>query len=114
MAPLARLEGRLGCTYEVHTLTHVRASLRMGSREGARQRPQARCDVRRGKAAFADERALVIDDPDNSDEEPRFVLLGLSSNLRTLVVVHCYRAEAQVIRIISARKATRAEAECYR
>ncbi|HEX4872554.1 MAG TPA: BrnT family toxin [Nevskiaceae bacterium] len=62
---------------------------------------------------FSDERARLIDDPDHSEQEERFLLLGLSSRLRLLVVAHCYRAEGAVIRIISARKATAAEAEQY-
>ena len=65
------------------------------------------------QSVFADERARLIDDPDHSDEEDRFILLGLSSSLRVLVVVHCYRAEDSVIRIISARKATREEQRFY-
>lgn len=62
---------------------------------------------------FCDERARLIDDPDHSQEEDRFVLLGLSSSLRLLVVAHCYRAGGGVIRIISARKATRSEERSY-
>ena len=65
------------------------------------------------QSVFADERARLIDDPDHSDEEDRFVLLGLSSSLRLLVVAHCYRAQGNVIRIISARKATREEQAEY-
>jgi uncharacterized protein len=65
------------------------------------------------QSVFADERARLIDDPDHSEEEDRFVLLGLSSSLRLLVVAHCYRAEGNVIRIISARKATREEQANY-
>jgi uncharacterized DUF497 family protein len=55
----------------------------------------------------------LIDDPDHSDEEDRFVLLGLSSSLRMLLVCHCYRSESGVIRIISARKATARESKAY-
>jgi len=62
---------------------------------------------------FSDERALLLDDPDHSEEEERFVLLGLSANLRTLVVCHCYREAEGVIRLISARKATRKERSEY-
>ncbi len=62
---------------------------------------------------FSDERALLLDDPDHSEEEERFVLLGLSANLRTLVVCHCYREAESVIRLISARKATRKERSEY-
>ena len=65
------------------------------------------------RSAFLDEYARLIDDPDHSDDEERFVLLGLSSSLRLLVVSHCCRSEASVIRIISARKATAAEARFY-
>ena len=65
------------------------------------------------RSVFSDERALLIDDPDHSELEDRFVLLGLSHSLRVLVVVHCYRAEGQVIRIISARKADADEQALY-
>ncbi len=62
---------------------------------------------------FSDERALLIDDPDHSDDEDRFALLGLSASLRTLVVCHCYREARDIIRIITARKATRPERAEY-
>ena len=65
------------------------------------------------QAVFADENAKLIDDPDHSEEEDRFVLLGLSSSLRLLVVCHCYRSEGNVIRIISARKAEGHERNSY-
>jgi uncharacterized protein len=61
---------------------------------------------------FFDEHAVLIDDPDHSDMEDRFILLGLSSALRMLVVCHCYRRD-DVIRIISARKANRDEQTEY-
>ena len=62
---------------------------------------------------FSDERALLIDDPDHSADEDRFILLGLSAKLRTLVVCHCYREANEIIRIISARKADRSERAEY-
>lgn len=65
------------------------------------------------KTAFFDENARVIADPDHSDEEDRFILLGLSSQLRLLVVCHCYREDQDTIRIISARKASRSERREY-
>lgn len=65
------------------------------------------------QSVFFDERARLIDDPDHSEAEDRFVLLGLSSSLRLLLVCHCYRQEG-VIRIISARKATARESKHYR
>jgi uncharacterized DUF497 family protein len=66
------------------------------------------------QSVFSDERALLIDDPDHSEDEDRFVLLGLSQSLRLLVVVHCYRSEGQVVRIISARKAEADERSVYK
>lgn len=65
------------------------------------------------KSVFVDERAKLIDDPDHSEDEERFVLLGLSSTLRLLVVCHCFRDEGNVIRFISARKATTQESRSY-
>ncbi len=65
------------------------------------------------KSVFVDERAKLIADPDHSEEEDRFVLLGLSSALRLLVVCHCYRGEGNIIRFISARKATAKESRSY-
>jgi uncharacterized DUF497 family protein len=65
------------------------------------------------QTVFADEYALFMSDPDHSIEEDRFILLGLSANLRILVVCHCYRESDDVIRIISARKATRSEQKQY-
>lgn len=61
---------------------------------------------------FADD-ALLYDDPDHSQDEDRFLLLGPSARLRLLIVVHCYREADEVIRIISARKATRRERRVY-
>jgi uncharacterized protein len=55
----------------------------------------------------------LIPDPDHSEEEERFVLLGMSAMLRILVVVHCDLEPANVIRIIPARKATRTERRRY-
>lgn len=65
------------------------------------------------QTVFVDENALLIHDPDHSHEEDRFLLLGLSSKFRVLLVCHCYRKSADVIRIISARKATRKEEKQY-
>jgi uncharacterized DUF497 family protein len=65
------------------------------------------------ETVFSDEQALLLDDPDHSGDEDRFILLGLSAALRVLVVVHCYREADAVIRLISARKATRSERAQY-
>ncbi len=66
------------------------------------------------KSVFDDIDALCIFDPDHSETEERFILLGMSSVLRLLVVCHCYRSNDEVIRIISARKATRNESATYK
>ncbi len=66
------------------------------------------------ETAFYDDYAKVLPDPDHSsDEEDRFLLLGLSSALRVLIVVHCLREAGSVIRLISARRATRTERAQY-
>jgi uncharacterized DUF497 family protein len=64
-------------------------------------------------SVFADENALFMQDPDHCTDEARFILLGLSGNLRTLVVCHCYRKKDDLIRILSARKATKSERQTY-
>lgn len=64
-------------------------------------------------SVFLDDHAILINDPDHSLSEDRFVLLGLSASLRLLLVCHCYRAEGGVVRIISARKADRQEHRNY-
>ena len=65
------------------------------------------------KSVFSDDNGKLISDPDHSEDEDRFVLLGLSSTLRMLLVCHCYRAEGNTIRIISARKASAKESQTY-
>lgn len=62
---------------------------------------------------FEDENGLVIFDPDHSEEEDRFIILGFSNVLRLLVVCHCYREDEEQIRIISVRKATVRESATY-
>ena len=62
---------------------------------------------------FYDPYALVIEDIDHSYDENRFVIVGVSSTARTLTVCHCYRATNELIRIISARKATTGEESEY-
>ncbi|MCM1040224.1 MAG: BrnT family toxin [Ruminococcus sp.] len=62
---------------------------------------------------FADENAILFDDPEHSINEERFMLLGMSSQAKILIVCHCYRGTDEVIRIISARKATKTESIQY-
>jgi uncharacterized DUF497 family protein len=65
------------------------------------------------KTAFADEHGLLMADPDHSEDEDRFILLGLSARLRLLVVCHTYRQQDEFIRLISARTADRSERTRY-
>ena len=65
------------------------------------------------QSVFFDDNAIEYDDPEHSDEEDRFILVGRSYQLRVLVVCHCFRQSASVIRIISARRATRRERRAH-
>ena len=66
------------------------------------------------KTVFDDDNARLIYDTEHSEEENRFILLGLSCKLKILTVVHCYRDDENNIRIISARKSTKNEAKQYK
>jgi len=65
------------------------------------------------RTAFYDEYAIQYFDPDHSNEEDRFILLGTNHKLNTLVVCHCFKEKEILIRIISARKADKDEIEAY-
>ena len=62
---------------------------------------------------FLDDYAVLIGDPDHSEGEDRFLLLGVSSRLRLLVVCHCCQETSGVIRLFSARRADRVERRQY-
>lgn len=62
---------------------------------------------------FRDDNALIISDDEHSEQEERFIILGLSNSPRLLVVCHCYRESDSIIRIISARKANKHESDQY-
>lgn len=65
------------------------------------------------KTVFYDDNARLIHDPEHSDSEERFILLGLSSSLKLIIVVHAYKEKDEIVRIISARKATKNESKYY-
>ena len=65
------------------------------------------------KSVFFDENARVISDPEHSETEERFIILGISNKLKLLIVLHTYRKNDEIIRIISARKATKSESKYY-
>jgi uncharacterized DUF497 family protein len=65
------------------------------------------------RTVFYDEKAIQFFDPDHSEDEDRFLMLGISSKLRILIVCHCFRESESVIRLFSARKADRDEEKEY-
>ena len=84
--------------------------------DGAKSRANKRkhgISFEEARTAFLDENARVVSDPEHSETEDRFVLLGLSISMRVLIVCHCHRQDDDVIRIISARKADRDEINQY-
>ncbi len=83
------------------------------SRKAAENRKKHGVSFEEAKSAFLDENARVIPDPVQPEDEDRFILLGLSVQLRLLVVCHCYRQEDEVIRLISARKSDKSERKQY-
>ncbi|MCI8932065.1 MAG: BrnT family toxin [Lachnospiraceae bacterium] len=71
-------------------------------------------DFEEASTVFYDDDAIMFDDPEHSMEEERFLILGISKYENLCIVSHCYRGEDDIIRIISARRATRNEARTYR
>jgi uncharacterized DUF497 family protein len=65
------------------------------------------------ETAFYDDYASIVEDPDHSEDEERFLLLGMSAGLRVILVVHAVREAGAVIRLVSARKATSSERAQY-
>jgi uncharacterized protein len=83
------------------------------ARKAAANRQKHGVSFDEAATVFSDEKARLIADPDHSEDEDRFIILGLSWSLRLLVVCHCYREAPGIIRIISARKADRSERAQY-
>ena len=81
--------------------------------KAAAVRKKHRVSFEEAASAFLDVNGLLISDPDHSEWEERFVLLGFSSQANLLVVSHCLRYSETVIRLISARRATKKEAMTY-
>ncbi len=104
------LDGRSRCTYGVRM-----TSLRFvwNGRKSLTNRRKHGISFEEAQTAFHDENAKVYFDPDHSDTEDRFILLGMSQQLRLLVVCHCYREAESVVRISSARKADMSEQGYY-
>ena len=65
------------------------------------------------KTVFYDDNAILFDDPAHSIGEERFLIIGISQTEKLCIVSHCYREKDDIIRIISARKATKTESKIY-
>jgi uncharacterized protein len=87
--------------------------LEWDEKKNAANRRQHGVSFEEARSAFLDDNARVIPDPDHSEGEDRFVLIGLSISLRVLVVCHCYRQTEEIVRIISARRADQNEIRQY-
>lgn len=103
---------QLQCSYTWAELGNIR--FEWDERKNAQNRRKHGVSFEEAQSVFHDEFALLVPDPAGARSEERFVLLGLSSMLRILVVCHCVRSAGDRIRIISARKANRSEQDVYR
>ena len=72
-----------------------------------------RVDFSEAETVFEDNNAIEMFDEEHSQDEDRFIIIGISTKERELMVCHCYRNDGETIRIISARKATKSEKELY-
>ena len=93
-------------------MTDIR--FKWGRAKAARNKRKHGVSFEEAQTVFYDENAIEFFDPDHSEREDRFLMLGVSFKLRLLVVCHCVREAQALIRIISARRATRHEAKHYR
>ena len=98
-----------------HNIYNVHMELRFvwDEKKNRANRRKHRVSFQEAQTVFYDENAKLYSDPDHSEDEARFLLLGISFRLRTVVVCHCYREKDSVIRIISARKAGTDEERDY-
>ena len=85
----------------------------MGRQENEANKKKHGVSFDEAKTVFYDENAIRYFDPDHSDDEDRFLMVGVSQKLRILIVGHCFMEEDSVIRIITARKATKGEEDNY-
>lgn len=82
-------------------------------RKNRENKRKHKVSIEEAQTVFLDENAIRYFDPNHSEDEDRFLMLGMSFTLRVLVVCHCYRESDSVIRIISARKANKREQAAY-
>jgi len=82
--------------------------------KNVKNRRKHKVDFEEAKYVFSDEMALELYDEENSIDEDRYIIIGLSSKTRELYVCHCYRNGGDVVRIFSARRATKEEIHLYK
>lgn len=100
--------------YSVCILRPIRGlSFEWDERKNAANKRKHGVSFEEAQTVFYDDNALLVGDPDHSEDEERFIILGLSYTVRVLLVCHCYREDDELIRIISARKADRSERSEY-
>ena len=91
----------------------IRLEFQWDARKDRENRRKHGVSFEEARSVFYDENAVEFFDEGDSQSEDRFLMLGLSGKLRVLLVCHCLRESGSVIRIISARKATKKEREFY-
>ncbi|MCR5067381.1 MAG: BrnT family toxin [Erysipelotrichaceae bacterium] len=82
-------------------------------RKNRENRKKHKVSFEEAVTVFLDDESVIFDDPDHSEKEERFLIVGTSSKTRLLIVCHCYRLDDSVIRIISARRTTTQEERDY-
>lgn len=99
--------------YAIHMIMYGIISFQWDDRKAESNAKKHGVSFEEASTVFYDPHALRINDDAHSDEEDRFVIMGLSSVARVLTVCHCYREPDDIIRIISARHATKQEQAVY-
>ena len=107
---LDALDVELHCSYIVYM---VKLVITWDPRKASANERKHGVSFDEASSTFYDDSALLIADPQHSDSEDRFILLGYSSRLKMLAVCHCHHEDEETIRIISARKATKTEKAQY-
>lgn len=111
------MEENMPCCDEQHVVLLVlrmnEISFEWDSSKAASNAKKHGVSFEEARTVFFDEHALLIPDPDHSTTEDRFIIMGLSSAQRVLVIVHCFRQSGSSIRLISARRAGTKEQQPY-
>ena len=106
-----RLARPLQCSYNILVSSDLR--FEWDPRKASANAKKHGVTFEEASTVFSDENGLFMADPEHSESEDRFLLLGISRALKLLVVCHCFRTSVDVVRIINARKADRSERRQY-